>query len=120
MSKSSRKGDRREHEWAEKVGGEKISRKGYEGPDVISPPIHLTKAMMRWEVKSKEDLPDWLVGEEGWLGQMEREGADALVFRQNRKPWYMIVRIGDEDLEELEYRNALANSILVRETLPEH
>ena len=107
MSKSSRKGDRREHQWADEIGGEKLSRKGYEGPDVKSAPVHLLTPLMNWEVKSKEALPNWLVGkpekgqEEGWLTQMEREGADALVFRQNRGPWYMIVQVTGEDFEEI-------------------
>ena len=98
MSKSSRKGYLREQEWADLVGGKKMSRLGYEGPDVISPNKRFTPNLSVWEVKSKEDLPAWLVGPEGWLGQMEREGADAIVFRQNRKPWYMIVKISAEDL----------------------
>ena len=100
MSKSSRKGNRRELEFAEFIGGEKLSRLGYEGPDVGSKPMHLTKPFRLWEVKSAEDLPLWLVGPEGWLGQMEREGADGLVFRQNRKPWYLIVKIEEDDFED--------------------
>lgn len=93
LSKSSRKGDRREHEWAHVVGGEKLSRKGYEGPDVKSDPLELRKVFEYWEVKSTEDLPLWLVGDEGWIGQMHREGADAVVFRQNRKQWYLLTPI---------------------------
>lgn len=105
MSKSSRKGNRREHEWANLVGGEKKSRLGYKGPDVHSLPMKLTRRLEYWEVKSDEKLPLWLIGvnasgEEGWLTQMEREGADAVVFRQNRGKWYMIVPLPDpvEDL----------------------
>lgn len=101
MSKSSRKGAYRERQWAKFVNGEKMSRLGYEGPDVKSKPLHLMKPLMSWEVKSREALPDWLVGTEGWLGQMKREGADALVFRQNRGNWYMIVEIEEGDLEEI-------------------
>ena len=100
MSKQSRKGDLREHEWAGECDGIKISRKGYEGPDVQSLPTRIKKVFRFWEVKSTEDLPKWLVGEEGWLGQMEREGADAVVFRQNRKGWYLITPISADDLEQ--------------------
>ena len=99
MTKQSQKGDRREHEWASIVGGEKISRKGYEGPDVRSEPLQMVKSFEHWEVKSTEALPNWLVGPEGWLGQMEREGADAVVFRQNRKQWYLITPITAGELE---------------------
>ncbi len=95
MSKSSRKGARREHEWANLVGGEKKSRLGYEGPDVKSLPMRLTKAFSLWEVKSKESMPAWLVGPDGWLGQIEKSGAHAVVFRQNRGRWYMIVPLDD-------------------------
>lgn len=91
MSKSSRKGDLRENEFATLIGGKKISRKGYEGPDVESPPLRFGRTFSLWEVKSKEDLPAWLAGPEGWLGQMKREGADAVVFRQNRGEWYAII-----------------------------
>lgn len=98
MTKQSRKGDKREHEWARFISGKKVSRKGYEGPDVISNPLHLQKPLTVWEVKSREELPNWFAGPEGWLGQMHREGADAVVFRQNRKGWYMIVKIDEGDL----------------------
>lgn len=96
MSKSSRKGDRREKEWADLWDGTKISRKGYQGPDVITPPLHINK-LAKWEVKSAENLPLWFIGvnkdgDEGWITQMEREGADALAFRQNYGDWYIIVR----------------------------
>ena len=93
MSKSSRKGSRRELEWATFIGGEKKSRLGYEGPDVQSLPMKLTKELRLWEVKSKEAMPAWLVGPDGWLGQIAKSGADAVVFRQNNKGWYMIVPI---------------------------
>lgn len=101
MSKSSRKGAYRENQWAKFIGGEKLSRLGYEGPDVKSPPLHLMKPLALWEVKSREALPDWLVGTEGWIGQMKREGADAIVFRQNRGSWYIIVEINEGDLEQI-------------------
>lgn len=111
MSKSSRKGDRRELEFATKFLGHakyKLSRKGYKGPDVGAKPLRLKKVFTFFEIKSKEDLPLWLVGDgdadsEGWLAQMDREGADAVVFRQNHKPWYMIVKITPEDFEEVEF-----------------
>lgn len=97
MSKSSRKGDSRENERAADTGGEKVSRKGYEGADVVHPPLVLRSPLRICEVKSKEDLPLWLVGvdkngNEGWITQMEREGADYIAFRQNRQPWYVIMR----------------------------
>lgn len=93
MSKSSRKGALRENEWARKVGGEKVSRLGYEGPDVESPPKVLNRKLRKWEVKSKEDLPDWFAGPDGWIGQMRREGADAIVFRRNRDNWFLLVEL---------------------------
>lgn len=89
MSKSSRKGARREREWADKWNGHKVSRLGYEGPDVVTPSLNLTEPLRVWEVKSKEALPKWLVD---WLEQVDREGADALAFRQNRGDWYVIIR----------------------------
>lgn len=101
MSKSSRKGDRREHEWAFIVGGEKLSRKGYEGPDVKSDPMKIDKVFEYWEVKSKEAMPAWLVGPDGWIGQMQREGADAVVFRQNHKQWYLLTPITAGELKSL-------------------
>ena len=105
MSKSSRKGDLREREFATKFLGDvryKLSRKGYEGPDVGGSTLRLNKLFTWFEVKSKEDLPQWLVGEgegdkEGWLAQMRREGADAIVFRQNRKPWLLLTEIDPKD-----------------------
>lgn len=101
MSKSSRKGNYRENQWAKFIGGKKLSRLGYEGPDVESKPLHLMKPLRLWEVKSREAMPEWLVGTEGWIGQMKREGADALIFRQNRGNWYMLVEIEKGDLEEI-------------------
>lgn len=100
MSRQSRKGDRREREWADLNGGVKLSRKGYEGPDVATPPLRLNRVFTRWEVKSKEDLPKWLAD---WMGQMGRYGNVPLVFRQNRKPWFMLVRVDPAtDLEEVD------------------
>lgn len=98
MSRASRKGDVREHEWANEWGGKKLSKKGYEGPDVKTPPLVLAEPMTIWEVKSKEDLPLWLVGESetrdkrGWIPQMEKDGSHGIAFRQNYKDWYFIAR----------------------------
>lgn len=81
------------------MGGKKHSRKGYEGPDVVSPPMKVAKTFEYWEVKSTEALPNWLVGDDGWIGQMHREGADAVVFRQNRKQWYLLTPISAAELK---------------------
>lgn len=87
MGNSRRKGFRGEHEWATKVGGSKISRTGYDGPDVESPPMSVD-GLVLWEVKRVKALPKWL---DGWLVQARAEGADALAFRQDRDEWWVLV-----------------------------
>lgn len=105
MSKgSTRKGNRRENEWATLIGGKKLSRLGYEGPDVQSDPLQIVKSFELWEIKSKEAMPEWLVGDKGWIGQMHREGADAIVFRQNRGQWYLLTPISPTDLRPHPHR----------------
>ena len=85
MSKSSRKGAGGEREWAAFVGGEKLSRLGYEGPDVMSPSYRVT-GLAVWEVKRIKLLPKWFVA---WLTQSLR--ADALVFRQDNDRWWVVI-----------------------------
>lgn len=85
MSKSSRKGANGEREWAEFTGGVKLSRLGYTGPDVLSPPCQVTDLKL-WEVKRVLELPKWL---QAWLDQTVDEGADGLAFRVNNGSWWI-------------------------------
>lgn len=84
---SRRKGARGEHAWAKLMAGRKISRTGYDGPDVQTPPYKAT-GLEVWEVKVRETLPAWL---EGWLEQTVGQGADGLAFKRNRGDWWVIV-----------------------------
>ena len=71
--------------------------------------------MTIWEVKSKEDLPLWLVGESetrekrGWIPQMEEDGSHGIAFRQNYKDWYFIARASQ--LVKAEARVGLAEGV---------
>lgn len=94
MGKKSRdKGRRGELEWAKKRGGKRISRIGLDGPDVQTPPYQPEPAVL-WEVKRPGSLPVWL---KDYLDQMEREGADALAFREDRGTWYTIHPVKEDD-----------------------
>jgi hypothetical protein len=77
MSNRSR-GAAAEREFAALIGGAKISRTGYAGPDVEGPDGKL------YEVKRIKVLPRLL---QRWLQQMSDEGAAAVVFRANRGRW---------------------------------
>lgn len=87
MPRSSSKGHRGEHAWAKVLEGKKISRRGYEGPDVESPEQTIS-GLTLWEVKVRASLPVWL---EDWMDQTKREGAHALAVRRNRGEWWVLV-----------------------------
>lgn len=87
MTNSRRKGARGEHEWAQQLpGGAKISRTGYEGPDVSSLPLKVS-GLTVWEVKRRAALPGWL---QEWQTQALREHA-AIAFREDRGDWWVMV-----------------------------
>ena len=98
MGKKSRnKGRRGELEWAGVTGGERISRIGLDGPDVESPPYQ-PEPVRLWEVKRVSKIPAVV---RDWIAQMEREGAEAIAFRQDRDKWFTIHPvIVEEDIED--------------------
>lgn len=73
-------------EWAEKLGGKRISRIGLDGPDVETPPYQ-PEPVTVWEVKRPGALPAWL---REYIEQMEREGAQAIAVREDYGTWYTI------------------------------
>lgn len=86
MSNST--GARYEREYATLRGGSKISRLGYEGPDVLmSDPLGVTGLRVA-EVKYRRRLPLWL---EEWHEEIDRKGADYLVYRRARGPWMALL-----------------------------
>ena len=84
--KSRNKGRRGELEAAEKLGGQRISRIGLDGPDVECPPYQPKPATLV-EVKRVSKLPAVV---RDWLEQMEREGAHMVMFREDRGQWYTL------------------------------
>lgn len=86
MARSNPKGARGEKEWAAYVSGVKVSRRGYEGPDVESPPARVGPLTV-WEVKLRKTLPAWL---EDWMAQVQQHDAHAVAFRRNRGEWWIL------------------------------
>ena len=85
MVNSRDKGRRGEREFAKLFDGVRISEPGRPGPDVRTPPLVLAEALEVFEVKWSNR---WRLRE--WLKQAEREGADAIAFREDRGPWYVL------------------------------
>lgn len=63
------------------IGGRKVSRTGYPGPDVEGADGTV------YEVKRLRTLPVLLAG---WLTQAKTEGADAVAFRADHGEWYVV------------------------------
>ena len=87
MARSNAKGTRGELSWAERVNGKKLSRRGYEGADVASPPWTI-EPMSIWEVKLRAEFPGWL---EDWMTQVIAEGAHGLAMRRNYGEWWLLI-----------------------------
>ena len=88
--KSRVKGQRGQLEAAKILKGEVIARTGFDGPDVrVRDGVHLGP-LYDIEVKRIAKLPAML---KAWLAQTEREGGDALLLREDRGPWYIVVRV---------------------------
>lgn len=89
MTNSRRKGQRGQVEAAHKLNGKVIARAGVPGPDVLSPPIAtLHPPLARWEIKRPGKLSAEL---RSWINQASREGADAVMFREDRGKWFVLI-----------------------------
>lgn len=82
MPNNRRRGRLGENEFAEFVGGERISRTGEPGSDVRD------SQGRTWEVKRIKQLWKRL---ERWLDQAKDQGDYGVAFRANRGKWYVIV-----------------------------
>ena len=85
---SRNKGRRGELEWAKYVGGRRCNDEGLPGHDVESDPLGIWPGISKWEVKRPGTM---LVGLKNWIDQMEKEGSDAVAFREDNGRWYIIV-----------------------------
>lgn len=98
---SRRKGVAGEREWATRVGGSKVSRTGYAGWDVDSPPVWLAGPLRKWEVKRRGTLPAMLTA---WMAQCEDEDADAVAFRGDWGAWWVLIPairfVAEEEMDD--------------------
>jgi hypothetical protein len=85
---SRNKGRRGELEWAKYVGGDRDNDEGLGGHDVVSKPLGIFPGLVKWEVKRPGKL---LAGVRVWMDQCEREGADAVAFREDGGKWWVLM-----------------------------
>jgi hypothetical protein len=102
MPNSRSKGYRLERQFADKLGGKRIARSGYPGPDVKTPPQILDQPITTWEIKGLAGLPKWLLN---WQEQMVREGADAIAFRQDNDRWWVMFPLAKLSAETFPYED---------------
>ena len=87
MVNNRSRGARGEREFAELIGGKKVSRTGYPGPDVVGEDGTV------YEVKRIKRMPALLAS---WLRQMSEEGATVIAFRADRSRWIVMKYYEDE------------------------
>lgn len=82
MPNNRARGRRGELEIAELLGGQRISRTGEAGSDIVD------RAGRTWEVKRLRELPALL---RSWLQQMAAQGDHGVAFRADRSQWYLLI-----------------------------
>lgn len=90
--KSRVKGQRGQNEAAKILKGEVIARTGFDGPDVEVKLGVRIRPLRLFEIKRVASLP---VALRKMLEQTEREGGDALMLREDRGAWYIVIKVPD-------------------------